>query len=52
MTHIVGGGGGGGSCYLRHYDAFRTKIAISLTPNTHLDVTASEVDGMVRNTEN
>ena len=30
MTHIVGGmeggGGVGGSCYLRHYDALRSKI--------------------------
>ena len=27
MTHITGGGGRG-SCYLRHYDALRTKFDI------------------------
>ena len=32
MTHIVGGGG---SCYLRHYDALRTKIDMWLTTYLH-----------------
>ena len=35
MTKIAGGAEGG-SCYLRHYDAMRTKIDVWFTPCQHI----------------